>query len=57
MRLTGLGPLVTDATRVLILGTFPGVESLRCCRYYEDQRNKLWDQHRGHDRRGPFRSV
>lgn len=38
----GLVPIVDDHTRVLILGTLPGDESLCQQRYYCDSSNKLW---------------
>jgi len=43
VRLTGLEPLVGDAIEALIVGTFPGPQSLTARRYYEDGRNKFWD--------------
>jgi double-stranded uracil-DNA glycosylase len=38
----GLGPVVDQESRVLILGTLPGDESLRLQRYYSNPRNELW---------------
>jgi hypoxanthine-DNA glycosylase len=38
----GLLPVVDDGSRVLILGTLPGDESLRQQRYYSDPTNQFW---------------
>jgi double-stranded uracil-DNA glycosylase len=38
----GLAPMVDDGSRVLILGTLPGEESLRQQRYYGDPSNQFW---------------
>jgi double-stranded uracil-DNA glycosylase len=38
----GLDPVVDRKSRVLILGTLPGDESLRQQRYYSDPSNKFW---------------
>lgn len=38
----GLNPIINTNSRVLILGTMPGDESLRLGRYYADSRNQLW---------------
>ena len=40
--LTGLAPLVSPATRVLILGSFPGVRSLQAQEYYGHAQNQFW---------------
>jgi hypoxanthine-DNA glycosylase len=40
--LTGLPPLVSPATRVLILGSFPGVRSLQTQHYYGHPQNQFW---------------
>ena len=38
----GLDPVVDQKSRVLILGTLPGDESLRQQRYYSDPSNQFW---------------
>ncbi|TLY91336.1 MAG: DNA-deoxyinosine glycosylase [Gammaproteobacteria bacterium] len=38
----GLNPVVTGASRILILGTLPGDESLRIQEYYANPRNQFW---------------
>ncbi len=40
--LTGLAPLVSPATKVLILGSFPGVRSLQAQEYYGHSQNQFW---------------
>ena len=41
-RLQGLRPLVSPATRVLVLGSFPGVRSLQLQQYYAHPQNHFW---------------
>ena len=41
-RLQGLPPIVGAATRVLILGSFPGVASLKARQYYGHPQNQFW---------------
>lgn len=38
----GLPPLVGDRSSVLILGSFPSEESLRCREYYANRGNQFW---------------
>jgi hypoxanthine-DNA glycosylase len=40
--LQGLAPLVSNATRVLILGSFPGGRSLQLQQYYAHPQNQFW---------------
>lgn len=42
LRLTGLAPIVSPQTVVLILGSFPGVKSLALGQYYAHPQNHFW---------------
>jgi hypoxanthine-DNA glycosylase len=43
IRLTGFQPIVDIQTRCIIVGTFPGVDSLSSGYYYANEENHFWD--------------
>lgn len=41
-KIAGLAPVISEHSKVLILGSFPSVSSLREQQYYAHQRNQFW---------------
>lgn len=42
-KLESFDPIINENSEILILGTFPGVESLESKQYYANHRNQFWE--------------
>lgn len=40
--LTGLDPIVNEDSRILVLGSMPGAQSLKMSEYYAYEQNRFW---------------
>jgi len=43
MKLESFDPIINENSEILILGTFPGVESLENKQYYANSKNQFWE--------------